>query len=257
MKFFRLPLDDTPFNRRFKMPGPMEDVHFLTVHNTDEPFSAFQERDRVNFRSAPVSVSFHYAVDETGVVELIPPSVRAWHAGDGAQGEGNLHSIGIEICRSICTGPEEFLYREAERNAVMLCALLLRRFRLGAGALRMHRDWSGKNCPHRIIAEHSWSRFVEAVRTCPAVTLEDTAPPPETERMVLHLRGPSGCFWQDSHHAPVRSPGQLIRLLRQDGISRVRISSRIRERKLAEYRELFERNGIRVMGFCQPEKVKI
>ena len=174
MKFFRLHLDDTPFNRRYKMPGPMEQVRFLTIHNTAESFSAFQERDRVNFRSEPISVSFHYAVDETGVVELIPPHLRAWHAGDGAQGDGNLHSIGIEICRSLCTGEEDHLYRESERHAVMLCAHLLQRFHLDCSCLRMHRDWSGKYCPHRILDENSWARFVEAVRTCPPVRLEDT-----------------------------------------------------------------------------------
>ena len=84
--------------------------------------------------------------------------MNGWHAGDG-QGKGNRASIGIEICRSRCTGKDEQLYRRAEANGVKLAACLLRKFNLPLSALRKHQDWSGKNCPHRILDEKRWESF--------------------------------------------------------------------------------------------------
>ena len=37
------------------------------------------------------------------------------------------------------------------------------RFKLPDAALRMHRDWSGKFCPHRILEENSWADFRDTV----------------------------------------------------------------------------------------------
>ncbi len=135
---------------------PMSEVRYITIHNTAEPFSAQQERDRVYYRSG--STSFHFAVDETGAVQILPLDRHGWHAGD-KRGEGNLNSIGIEICRSHCRGDRDELYRRSENNAVVLAALLLEKFKLDTDKLRMHQDWSGKFCPHRILEEKRWDDF--------------------------------------------------------------------------------------------------
>ena len=85
--------------------------------------------------------------------------MSGWHAGDGAKGPGNRNSIGIEICRSRCTGERDWEYRRAEENGVLLAAWLLRKYNLPLSALRKHQDWSGKNCPHRILEEKRWESF--------------------------------------------------------------------------------------------------
>ena len=103
-----------------------------------------------------VRTSFHFAVDEREIVQLLPLEFHGWHAGDG-EGDGNLRSVGVEICRSVFRGKNDWLYRRAERNAMLLASSLLRRFGLPLSALRMHRDWSGKFCPHRILEENSWA----------------------------------------------------------------------------------------------------
>jgi hypothetical protein len=152
-----LPLPDTP-EQREKFPGPFRGgVGFVTIHNTAEPFSARDERRRVANREG-VRTSFHFAVDENGIVQLLPLDRHGWHAGDG-DGDGNLRSVGIEICRSVFRGGNGWLYRRAEKNAMLLASSLLRRFGLPVTALRMHRDWSGKYCPHRILEENSWGNF--------------------------------------------------------------------------------------------------
>jgi|GEM_PF-1608187 len=156
-------IDDTPYNRQHKFGGPMNGVNYITIHNTAEPFSAWHERCRVNNSQEGVkAVSFHFAVDENGAVQLLPLDQCGWHAGDG-RGNGNMHSLAIEICRSACYGPNESLYRRAEANAVLLAAWLLDCYGLPDKALKKHQDWSGKFCPHRILEEHRWDDFVHRV----------------------------------------------------------------------------------------------
>lgn len=156
-----LSLPDTP-EQREKFPGPFRGgVGFVTIHNTAEPFSARDERRRVVNRKG-VRTSFHFAVDEREIVQLLPLEFHGWHAGDGA-GDGNLRSVGIEICRSVFRGGNGWLYRRAEKNAALLASSLLRHFDLPDTALRMHRDWSGKYCPHRILEAGSWESFVSRV----------------------------------------------------------------------------------------------
>lgn len=156
-------LDDNQYNRRYKLPAPMAKIKTVTIHNTAGYISAMEERDRVNNLRNNVSLSFHYAVDENKAVQLVPLNIHTWHAGDGAKGEGNLYSISIEICRSLCTGEKEQLYRQAEENAVILAAHLLDAHNLPISALRKHQDWSGKNCPHKILDENRWEDFKSRV----------------------------------------------------------------------------------------------
>lgn len=156
-------LDDNQYNRRYKLPAPMAKIKTVTIHNTAGYISAMEERDRVNNLRNNVSLSFHYAVDENKAVQLVPLNIHTWHAGDGAKGEGNLYSISIEICRSLCEGEKEQLYRRAEENAVILAAHLLDAHNLPISALRKHQDWSGKNCPHKILDENRWEEFKSKV----------------------------------------------------------------------------------------------
>ena len=160
-EFSYLPLPDTP-EQRIKFPTPFRDgVGFVTIHNTAEPFSAFDERMRVANRKE-VRTSFHFAADEREIVQLLPLGFHGWHAGDG-DGNGNLRSVGIEICRSVFRGKNDRLYRRAEENACLLAAALLKVLKLTPAELRMHRDWSGKFCPHRILEDDSWDSFVSRV----------------------------------------------------------------------------------------------
>ena len=156
----KLFLEQNAYNQRYKMSGPMYRVTTITVHNTANKGSAQAERDYLNRRTDKVSVSFHFAVDENEVVQILPLNVHAWHAGDG-KGKGNMESIAVEICRS--THPDQKLYRKAEANAVKLIARLLVEYGLSPRALRMHKDWSGKHCPHRILDERRWPDFVDRV----------------------------------------------------------------------------------------------
>jgi len=155
-EFRFLPLDGSPENRE-KYGAFTAPPRWVTIHNTAEPFSAAAERDRVE-RRRDSPVSFHFATDEREAVQILPLDCHGWHAGDG-EGDGNLRSVGVEICRSSFYGAGGWLYRRAEANAVLLAAALLKKLDLPVGALRMHREWSGKYCPHRILDAGSWEEF--------------------------------------------------------------------------------------------------
>ena len=102
------------------------------------------------------AVSWHYAVDDSLITRSIPESEIAWHAGDGRYGNGNSDTISIEIC----VNPDSN-YEQAKINAAELAADILVRhgFDNADAALFLHRDWSGKNCPTRIISSGTWPAF--------------------------------------------------------------------------------------------------
>lgn len=67
---------------------------------------------------------------------------------------GNRLSIGIEICYSKSGGVR---YGFAEENAIQYIAKLLKQYGRGIERVKKHQDWSGKYCPHRILAEERWN----------------------------------------------------------------------------------------------------
>lgn len=147
-----------PANRyALKSPHAMK-AEFVTIHNTANDASAANE---INFMLRNDSAtSYHVAIDDKEVVEAIPFARNAWHAGDGANGPGNRKSIGIEICYSKSGGKR---YKEAEANAIEYTAQVLVQLGLPASAVKFHQEWSGKNCPHRILNEKRGNAFKQAI----------------------------------------------------------------------------------------------
>lgn len=141
-----------------KSPYSMEPETY-TVHNTYNDALAQSEINYMNSNTSPVS--YHYAVDHIEVVQGILENRNAFAAGDGARGRGNRTSIHIEICFSKSGGPR---YVQAEENAVKFLASRLHARGWGIDRVRKHQDWSGKYCPHRILAEGRWNSFLSRVQ---------------------------------------------------------------------------------------------
>lgn len=141
-----------------KAPHAMK-PEYITIHNTYNDATALSEISYMANNSSVVG--YHVAIDDKHVVEAVPFTRNTWHAGDSASGTGNRKSIGIEICYSKNGGNR---YYAAEANAVTYTANLLSRFGWGIDRIRWHRDWSGKNCPHRMIAEGRLDGFKRSVQ---------------------------------------------------------------------------------------------
>ena len=131
---------------------------YITIHNTSNNASA--ENEVKYMVSNNNQTSYHVAVDEKEVIQAIPFNRNAWHAGDGATGNGNRKSIGIEICRS--TG-DVTTFKKAEANCAKYVATLLKQYGWDVSRIKRHKDWSGKNCPHKTM-ELGWQRFLDMVQ---------------------------------------------------------------------------------------------
>ena len=140
-----------------KCPYTMK-PRYIVCHNTSNDASAENEvKYMINNNN---QTSYHVAVDDKYVIQAIPFNRNAWHAGDGASGTGNRKSIGIEICYS--TGNLE-TFKKAEANCAKYVATLLKQYGWTTAKVKRHKDWSGKNCPHKTM-ELGWDRFVKMIQ---------------------------------------------------------------------------------------------
>ena len=139
-----------------KCPYPMTPT-YITVHNTAMDASAANEISYMINNNA--EISYHYAVDNLEAVQGLPLNRNGWHAGDGANGTGNRHSIGVEICYSASGGTR---FNQAENNAAQLIAKLMKQFNIPLANVRTHQHWSGKYCPARTL-DNGWQRFLDII----------------------------------------------------------------------------------------------
>lgn len=133
----------------------------VTIHNTDNEMPAINEINYMKGNNA--QVSYHVAIDESEAIQSIPFDRNAWHSGDGGNGYGNRNTVAYEICRNYdrsrrttnLLSPLKEQYAKAERNASLVIAADM--YDLGInpelGNVKFHNDWSGKNCPSKILNE--------------------------------------------------------------------------------------------------------
>lgn len=146
-----------------KAPYAMK-PEYITVHNTGNTASARNEATYHNNNN--YQVSYHVAIDDKEAIQLIPFNRNAWHAGD-SMGNGNMKSIGIEICYSMdngYSGAKSERYKKAEDNAALYIAHVLKQYGWGIDRLKRHYDWSGKDCPHKMHATNSYQAFRNLVK---------------------------------------------------------------------------------------------
>lgn len=154
-----------PANSNCRSGKRLRGILGVTIHetaNTRKGAGALNHANYLLNTGKNASVSWHYCVDDKLITRSIPESEVAWHAGDGRQGNGNNETISIEICVN-----SDSNYELAIKNAIELAADILARHKIDEAwpSLFMHKDWSGKNCPTRIIAENRWTGFNNRVQT--------------------------------------------------------------------------------------------
>ena len=133
---------------------PLEKVESVTVHNTGNASKGAGARNHFNYlhnveNSGERYVGYHFAVDDRNIYQCLPLDEVSYHCGER---EGNFTSISIEICEN-----SDMNYEKAEENAVALIKELLKLFNISE--IKSHKDWSGKNCPHKILPR--WNEFIE------------------------------------------------------------------------------------------------
>lgn len=133
----------------------------IAVHNTYNDATANNEVAYMQRRSD--RVSFHAAIDDKEVVEGLPFERSCYATGDGENGNGNRNYLSFEICYSLSGGER---YTQAEENAVWYIAFVMNDYNMPMSELKKHQDFSSKYCPHRILDNKAWDKFVDRVRWC-------------------------------------------------------------------------------------------
>jgi N-acetylmuramoyl-L-alanine amidase len=143
-------VDHIPLSK-YHRPGIEGNKTLITIHNTGLPnVPAINFRKNLGREDNTDYVSFHIVVDDKEAIECVPLDEMAYHC---ANSEGNLHSIGIEVCE----------VEGAEENAIKLVAKLLKERNFNISRVTTHQRWNGKYCP-RLILPH-WSEFIENIKS--------------------------------------------------------------------------------------------
>ena len=148
-----------PAGRRNRPGGRNPDV-YITIHetgNTDAGADAAAHGAYLSSSAGEAAlVSWHYTVDDHAIVQHLPDNETAYHAGDGADGPGNVASIGIEICVNA-----DGDFAKAKENAAALVRLLMSEYFIPLANVVQHNHWNGKNCPATIRATPgAWEEFL-------------------------------------------------------------------------------------------------
>ena len=139
---------------------------YICIHNTGNRNKSAGAHNHASwlYNNPEILVGYHYTVDDEVIYKHIPLKEGAWHAGDGVNGKGNLHSIGIEIAENMVNYDYD-KYLEAENNAAWLTAKLLDELDLTINDVKQHYDFNGKNCPSVIRARsNGWQEFLDKVK---------------------------------------------------------------------------------------------
>ena len=121
----------------------------ITRHDTANDASAMAEVSYMIGNNN--EVSYHYAVDDYRVVQGIDDNRNSWSVGDGSSaGSGNRNTISVETCYSLSGGER---YEKAADNTLTLFAMLMKKHGIPVNKIYYHKDWNGKNCPHRLMSQ--------------------------------------------------------------------------------------------------------
>ena len=134
---------------RANRPGGSNPGTYITIHETGNAAKGADAAAHANYlkgdAAAKAMVSWHYTVDDHGIVQHLPDQETAYHAGDGASGTGNTKSIGVEIC--VNAGGD---FNKAKANAASLVRLLMKEHGIPLANVVQHNHWTGKDCPYTI-----------------------------------------------------------------------------------------------------------
>lgn len=147
---------------RKNRPGTPLKPLSITIHNTDNPNAGAGAVAHSKFirntgyymlNGKQHWISWHYVVDDKFIIQNIPVSEQAWHAGPG-----NASSIGIEICMNAGMNAAA-----AYQNAAALVATMVNDLGLKASDIVTHESWTGKHCPSVLLQGDNWQKFINLI----------------------------------------------------------------------------------------------
>lgn len=165
---FKLIQDFIPAGRINRRDKEKMTPQWITIHNTaNDKKGANAQMHALYLKRVEKKVSWHFTVDDKIVVQHLPITEPAYHAGDGSKGPGNATSIGIEVCEN-----SDGDFNKALENARKLVNWLVANNKtLSYDKVVPHQKWSGKYCPRKILG--SWNQFVQSLKMAKAGPFPD------------------------------------------------------------------------------------
>jgi len=137
---------------RINRPGAANSCTYITVHETgNERAGATAAAHAKYVKGLNERTSWHYTVDDSFVYQHLPDKEKSYHTSDA---DANENSISVELCVN-CDGD----FDKTVKNAAELVRELMTKHGIPAANIRSHRDWTGKNCPARLLA-NGWGKFL-------------------------------------------------------------------------------------------------
>jgi N-acetylmuramoyl-L-alanine amidase len=143
-------------------PGRQSAKRYIVIHESDCTLPGADALAHARYfaglcRAGVTALSYHYVVDATQVIRLIPDKECSCHAGDGmGLHSANLRGISVLLCVNSDADPAE-----TRKRAAGLVAHLLIEHSLGLDAVHQHYDFGGKDCPHSLRLGGAWGRFID------------------------------------------------------------------------------------------------
>lgn len=134
---------------------------YITIHETANTRAGANAQAHANLQSKGFSASWHWTVDDNEAIQSFPHDVQCWHAGDGKD-NGNLNSIGIEICVN-----SDGDFGKAVENAAALVKKIMQDEGISIENVVQHNHWGGKNCPTNLRNGKKgikWNDFISMVQ---------------------------------------------------------------------------------------------
>lgn len=134
---------------------------YITIHQTGNTRKGANAMNHVKFINNGSLSTWHYTVDSERVVQHYDNSVQCWHCGDG-YGNGNINSIGIEMCINTDGDYLKTLY-----NAIELVQYLCEKHSIPFSNVVQHYKWTKKDCPRQLRAGYkgfTWDDFMSKVK---------------------------------------------------------------------------------------------
>lgn len=127
---------------------------YITVHQTGNTKPGANAAAHANLQSNKNvrAAAWHWQVDDKEAVQSFTHDWQLWQSGDGANGNGNLNSIAIEMCVN-----SDGNYNKAYKNLIKLIKKIMKDEGIPASRVVQHNHWSGKNCPAQIRGKGQWS----------------------------------------------------------------------------------------------------
>jgi len=133
---------------------------YITIHETGNKNKGANALNHAKYINNGSSATWHYTVDDTQIIQHYEDSVQCWHCGDG-RGEGNLNSIGVEMCVN-----SDGDFNKTILNTIELVKHLMNKHNIPIENIVQHNKWSGKDCPANIRSGKpiSWGGFINMIK---------------------------------------------------------------------------------------------